>query len=95
MQLSKIANTTLISQIDLYLNLISQVCSVILLRKTHGNLLHQNLLVFLLNKKLIRKNLKLLRQRQSTRKPRKCWYQQGRIEQWWQDMINGISPDDW
>ena len=55
-QLSKIVNATLISQVGLYLNLISQVCCVILMRKAHGNLLFQNLLVFLLKKKLIRKN---------------------------------------
>ena len=94
-QLSKIVNTTLISQIGLYLNLVFQVRSAILTRKAHENLLHQNLLVFLLRKKLIRKKLKLLQQRQSTTKPRKCWYQLGRSDQWWQDMINGVSPDDW
>ena len=94
-QLSKIVNTTLISQIGLYLNLVFQVRSAILTRKAHENLLHQNLLVFLLRKKLIRKKLKLLQQRQSTTKPRKCWYQLGRSDQWWQDMINGVSPEDW
>ena len=45
--------------------------------------------------KLIQKKLKLLQQRQSVTKPRKSWYQLGRSDQWWQDMINGISPDDW
>ena len=93
-QLSKIVNTTLISQIGRYLNPISQVCSAILMRKVHENLLHQNLLVFPLKKKLIRKKFKLLQQRHFTWKPRKCWYQIGWSDQWWQDMINGISPDD-
>ena len=65
------------------------------MRKAHENLMHQNLFVLLIKKKLIRKKLKLLQQRQCARKPRKCWYQLGRSDQWWQDMINGISPDDW
>ena len=65
------------------------------MRKAHENLLHQNLFVFPIKKKLIRKKLKLLQQRQPARKPRKCWYQLGRSDQWRQDMINGISPDDW
>ena len=51
--------------------------------------------MFLLRKKLTRKKLKLLQQRQSTRKPRKCCYQLGRSDQWWKDMINGVSPNDW
>ena len=64
-QLSKIINTVLISRIGLYLNIISQVYSVILMRKAHEDLLHQNLFVFPLKKKLIRKKLKLLQQRKS------------------------------
>ena len=59
-QLSKIVNAALISQIGLYLNLISQVCSVILMRKAHENLMHQNLFVLLIKKKLIREKSKLL-----------------------------------
>ena len=94
-QLSKIVNTALISQTDLYLKLISQVCSVILMRKADENLLHQNLFVLLIKKKLIRKKLKLLQQRQFARKPRKYWYQLWQSNQWWPYMINGISPDDW
>ena len=64
-QLSKIINTALISRISLYLNIISQVYSVILMRKAHEDILRQNLFVFLLKKKLIRKKLKLLQQRKS------------------------------
>ena len=74
-QLSKIVITSLISQIGLYLNLITQVCSVILMRKAHENLLYQNLLAFLLKKKLIRKKLNLPQQRQCATKNTKFWYQ--------------------
>ena len=51
--------------------------------------------MFLIKKKLIRKKLKLLQQRQSARKPRKCWYQLRQSDQWCQDMTSDISPDDW
>ena len=68
-QPSKIVSTTLISQTGVFLDQISQVCSVILIRKAHENLLHQNLLVLLIKENLTRKKLKLLHQRQSVRKP--------------------------
>ena len=79
-QLSKIVNGALISQIGLYLNLISQACSNILMRKAQENLLHQNLSVFLMKKKT--NATKLLRQGQSARKPRKFWYKLRQSDQW-------------
>ena len=94
-QLSKIVNAALISQTGLYLNIISEFCRVMLVRKAHGNILHQNFFVFVIKKKLMRKKLKLLQQRHSPRKPRKFWCQLERSDQSWQDMINSISPDDW
>ena len=82
-QLSKIVNTALISQIDLYLNLISHVCSVVLTRNAHENLLHQSLFVILVKKTNTKEVIKLLQERQSAKKPRKCWYQLERSDQWW------------
>ena len=57
-QLSKIVNAALISEIGLYLNIISEVCSVMLVRKAHGNILHQNFFVFVIKKKTNTKEIK-------------------------------------
>ena len=73
----------------------SEVCSVILMRKKHENLFHQNLLVFLIKEKTSTEEVKLLQKIQSARKPTKWWYQLGRSDEWWQYVINDISPDDW
>ena len=58
-QLSKVVNATLISQIGLYLEITSEVCSVILMRKGHENLFHQNLLVFLIKEKTSTEEVKI------------------------------------
>ena len=59
------------------------------MKKPDENFLHQNLFVFLIKKKLIRKKLKLLQQRQSARKNQK------NASSSCGEVINGARYDKW
>ena len=40
------------------------------------------------------KRLKKIKQRRLRRKKRKYWFKPGRTDQWWQNMLNGVAPQE-
>ena len=38
--------------------------------------------------------LKMLKQRRLRRAKRRYWFKPGRTDQWWQNMLNGVAPQE-
>ena len=82
-------------QVTTFLSLLFQQYGLIILWKIN-ELNRSYQLVSLLQRKrcYFLQKLKISQQRKLARRKRRCWVTSGKTDQWWQNMIGGIVPED-
>ena len=83
---------TLISTINITAVLL-QLHALLLVELINQRRKHQALLSQLLIKKRIIQRFQNFR-RKKQNKRRSCWYKRGRTDSWWQNIITGVTPDE-
>ena len=83
------------------LQLVSLLCillqlhGLILIHQLNGQCLQQALCQANLRKRnYFLKRLKKIKQRRLRKAKRSCWFKPGRTDQWWQNMLNGVAPQE-
>ncbi len=85
----------ILSVIASFTAVILQLYGVILTWKIHLRQQEEAVCMILLRKQSYwRRKCKKLRQRYLRRKERSCWHKPGRTDLWWENILNGLSPEE-
>ena len=93
---SKLCVSVAMINISALLSIPSQIHGILMAWKLHQARINNFIIASITRKKkLYHKKLRILRERANRRKKKAFWVSPGRSEQWWLNLVSGVTPTEY